>query len=210
MAGGPQCGSRHLLLGSRPAEFRLVEARTAPARRQGRPAVSAACNKSAGGGARARGASNILAAVLGGDARALHRRLAQCRGLWLAPAAKAVMLRHVPTEGVSERLEAEGLQRPQHVTLVDLRPSLAPNLDPGLAGHKRQELGAAHLHRLDRVTVDLLGLHRVRVRLNEPRHGLARRRLDEETGPGVPNPSGRSASHAECAVRSAPAAGGRW
>ena len=64
----------------------------------------------------------------------------------------------VPPEGVGERLEAECLQRPKHVALVDLAAALAPHLDARLGGYQGEELGAARLDRLDRVALDPLGL----------------------------------------------------
>ena len=68
------------------------------------------------------------------------------------------MLMKVPPEGVGERLEAECLQRPKHVALVDLAAALAPHLDARLGGYQGEEFGAARLDRLDRVALDPLGL----------------------------------------------------
>ena len=68
------------------------------------------------------------------------------------------MLMKVPPEGVGERLEAECLQRPEHVALVDLAAALAPHPDASLGGYQGEEFGAARLDRLDRVALDPLGL----------------------------------------------------
>ena len=88
----------------------------------------------------------------------LHARRARRRlGLIASPAHRVVLMK-VPPEGVGERLEAECLQRPKHVALVDLAAALAPHLDARLGGYQGEEFGAARLDRLDRVALDPLGL----------------------------------------------------
>ena len=124
----------------------------------------------------------------------LHARRARRRlGLTASPAHR-VLLMKVPPEGVGERLEAECLQRPEHVALVDLAAALAPHLDARLAGDEGEELGAARLDRLDRVALDPLGLRRTGWRIAVApvaAGGVGRGTGGEMGGGGAPGQPGR-------------------
>jgi hypothetical protein len=124
-------------------------------------------------------------------ARRARRRL----GLTASPAHRGLLIK-VPAEGVAERLEAECLQRPEHVALVDLAVALAPHLEARLACDEGEELGAARLDRLDCVALDPLGLQRTGGRIPAALVAAGRvgRRMGGEMGGGgAPGPLGRGA-----------------